>query len=191
MFREYIGRAQAWFGRAVRNSAVNQFSKSVHGGHLRRGLPIVASFIVGAAVLIGQLTLSTAGFPESFAGFLLASPLLSVFILACLAMAVYPDCASQAPLYGIFAVLALGALQALLGALVSIAPAPPNRIQFALLTAGIVCVGVMMLSKKLVENAMQTVNATGDRVRVRFQNAVETVPEVAEEEDEDDDSGGE
>lgn len=187
MIAEWVTRAQAWFGRAVRNSAVNHLTRTVHGEQLRHGAPAVASFIAGAAVLIGQLTLSTAGWPESFSAFLLASPLVTVVVLAGLAATVYPPCAAQLPLWGMFAYIALGSLQALLGAVVSIAPVPPNRVQFALLTAGIVCVAVVVLSKRLMDSALETVTAAGDRVRRPFQNAVETVPEVDEDEFEDSD----
>ena len=36
MIHEYIARAQAWFGRTVRNSAVQHVSRSVHAESLKR-----------------------------------------------------------------------------------------------------------------------------------------------------------
>lgn len=147
-------------------------------------MPCVFTFVVGACVLIGQLTLSAAGWPESFAAFTLASPLLSVAILAGLAGVAYPPCAHRLPLYGLVAFVALGALQALLGAAVHITPSPPNRVQFALLTAGVVCVAVMVLSKKVMGDALETLQSAGDRARRRFRSAVET-PRQSDAEDSD------
>lgn len=169
MIAEYVARAQAWFGRAVRNSAVQHLSRTVHGERLRRGAPTVFAFLVGASIMVGQLALSTAGWPESFAAFTLASPLLSVAIMACLALAVYPPCAHQLPLYGLMGFVVLGSLQALMGAAVSIAPSPPSRVQFALMSAGVVSLGVLVLSKRVLADAVEVMlnarDEAGRRIR--------------------------
>ncbi|RZK88947.1 MAG: hypothetical protein EOO66_17020 [Methylobacterium sp.] len=186
MIAEYLERARAWFGRTVRDSAVRQFARSVQGDRVRGAIPPLSSFVAGSAVLIGQLTLAAGGWPESFAAFILASPLLTVAVLAALALATYPPCAQAVPVWALAGFVLLGSLQALLGAAVSIAPSPPGRVQFALLTAGIVMLGVMILSKHAVSRACEA----GRRTRDRFRDAVDRAPPPSvPEEPEDRDSG--
>ena len=172
MLQHYWDRVRGWCQDTVRASAIHRLSESVEGKILRKALPAVLTYLLVAAVLTGQLMLQT--WPESFAAFLLGSPLISTIMLSLLALAARPEAACSVPLYASAGFAVLTAIQCILGAFALCLPCPPNRLVFALLTSIAVLVLCFCLSTSFVKESVRTMAKGKAAVQQRVE---ETVPD--------------
>ncbi len=184
MIARYLDRARRWLDDTVRSSAVKGLSESVEGRLVRDALPVLLSYIVVSAVLVGQLLL--ARWPQSFAAFLLTSPLITTALLAALAVAARPAAAARVPLYACLGFGLLAALQCVMGACALTLPVLPDRVAFSLVSAAVVLCLCLGLSRSFVRDAVRRLASR------RRPAAPEPRPPAAdnsdEEEQEDDES---
>ena len=161
MIGAYFEKAQQWLNDTVRSSAIREISRSIEGKSLKKALPPILTYIVAAAVLISQLLLVQ--WPQSFAAFLLLSPIIANAILSALAIACRPSIASSVPLYACIGVATLAALQCIMGAFAMVLPGQPNRTIFSLLSAALVLCLCMGISKSFVKSSMQQITDIGKK----------------------------
>lgn len=162
MIAGYLEKARLWMQDTVRSSAIKGLSDSVEGKRLKKALPPILTFIVVAAVLSGQLLLTN--WPASFAAFLLASPVVSAAMLAALAVACHPPAAAKVPLYACLGVAVLAALQCVLGAAAMCLPVQLDRTVFSLLSAAVVLLLCLGISKSFVDDGIRRLARTRARV---------------------------
>lgn len=119
-------------------------------------MPPLSVFVVVGAVLIAHL--STLRWPESFSGFLLASPAIAVLLLSILCVVACPSATRHVPLYACGGYVGLTAIQCILGALAMSLPAfvsntgnPGHRMIFSAVTILFLTLIVYNLSRSFVK----------------------------------------
>ena len=154
-------RMQSWYDHKVETTAVRRLSGSVNGRAVKNAIPPTIVFIIISAVLISHL--STLKWPESFSGFLLASPAVAILLLSIFYMVACPTLMKNVPLYACGGYVGLVAVQSILGALAMSLPAfvsntgnPSHRMVFSAVTILVLTLIVYNLSKSFVS---RTVNS--------------------------------
>lgn len=187
MIAGYFEKAQRWVHDTIRSSAIRELSDSMEGRKLKKALPPIITYIVVAAVLIGQLLLGQ--WPGSFAAFLLASPLISSALLAALTIACCPSQAHRVPLYACIGVAILAALQCVMGACAMCLPFQINRTAFSLLSAAVILCLCMSVSKSFVKSGIQHLAAAKSKVAASVP-AQQARPSSDSESEDFEDAGG-
>lgn len=149
-------RVQLWYDNKIESTAVKRLNNSVNGRAIKNAIPPILVFIIVGAVLIAHL--STLRWPESFSGFLLASPIIAVLLLSLLTIVTCPSVTRNVPLYACGGYVALVAIQCMLGALAMSLPAfvsntgnPGHRMIFSAVTVLILTLILYNLSKSFVK----------------------------------------
>lgn len=178
-------RLMKWYDTKIESTAVRRLNNSVNGRAVKGALPPLAVFILLAAVIISHL--STLRWPESFQGFLLASPALSVLIVALLTLVSFPSAAKSVPLYGLLGYVGLATLQCVLGALFLCFPAftgsVSNRLIFSCVTNLFLIVLTYIIARSVLDRTVSPVTRPTSPKDNRGSKQRYTTPSASDDEE--------